>query len=127
MVAAGGGGIPVTRRAGRLTGVEAVLDKDLTGALLASAVEADTFVIATDVEHAAVSFGTPEERPIEETTPEKLRALAAEGHFAGGSRGPKVEAACRFVESGGRRAAITSLDKVVEGVEGAAGTVVERP
>lgn len=125
VVAAGGGGIPVTRRNGRLTGVEAVLDKDLTGALLATAVDADNFVIATDVEHAAVGFGTPEERVIEGTTSSELRVLAAQGHFATGSMGPKVEAACRFVEAGGKRSAITSLDKVAEAVDGAAGTVVE--
>jgi carbamate kinase len=125
VVAAGGGGIPVVRRDGRLSGVEAVLDKDLTGALLATAVQAEIFVIATDVEHAAIDYGTPDERAIEATSPGELRALAAEGHFAGGSMGPKVEAACRFVEAGGRRSAITSLGKVAEAVDGGAGTVVE--
>jgi carbamate kinase len=124
VVAAGGGGIPMVRENGTLRGVEAVLDKDLSGALLAHAVDVDCFVIATDVEAAAIRFGTPEQEWLGDVTAQRLRALVEEGHFASGSMGPKVDAALRFVEGGGRHAAITSLDRVREGVAGTAGTIV---
>jgi carbamate kinase len=125
VVAAGGGGIPVVRRDGRIVGIEAVIDKDLAAAVLARAVAATVLVIATDVENAAVAFGTPQERPIGVVSTLELRELAAAGHFASGSMGPKVEAALRFVEAGGRRAVITSLDHIADAVDGLAGTVVE--
>jgi carbamate kinase len=104
--------------------VEAVLDKDLSGALLAQAVGVDCFVIATDVEAAAIGFGTPGQEWLHDITAQRLRALVGEGHFASGSMGPKVDAALRFVEGGGRQAAITSLDRVREGIAGTAGTIV---
>jgi carbamate kinase len=125
VVAAGGGGIPMIRREGRLHGVEAVLDKDLTGALLAWTLHADSFVIATDVRAAAVDFGTPAQQWIGAVSPVQLRALLGAGHFAAGSMAPKVEAAVRFVEHGGGRAVITSLDNVRAGLAGASGTIVE--
>jgi carbamate kinase len=126
VVAAGGGGVPVVREpSGELRGVEAVLDKDLTAALLGMTVGAEVLVIATDVEHAVVGFGTPRARPLRRVTPDELRKYAADGHFASGSMGPKVDAALRFVQAGGRRAVITSLDRIAEAVGGDAGTVVE--
>jgi carbamate kinase len=124
VVAAGGGGIPVVARDRRLRPVEAVLDKDLSAALLARTVGASTLVIATDVEHAMAGYGTPQQRPVGRVGVAELRQLAAEGHFGSGSMGPKVEAALRFVEQGGRQAAITSLEQVREGVAGEAGTIV---
>ena len=125
VVAAGGGGIPVVRRTdGSLHGVEAVVDKDLGAALLARTVDADVLVIATDVPHAVVGFGQPGAEPLGEVAVDRLRALAGEGHFASGSMGPKVDAACRFVEATGRRAVITSLDRITDAVAGTAGTVV---
>jgi carbamate kinase len=123
VVAAGGGGIPMVREDGRLRGVEAVLDKDLTGALLARTVNADTFLIATDVEAAAIAFGTPEQEWLGAVDAERLRTLFDAGEFGGGSMGPKVRAALAFADSGGR-AVITSLERLREGVEGAAGTRV---
>lgn len=125
VVAAGGGGIPVERRDGRLVGVEAVIDKDLAAAVLARAVGARVLVIATDVEHACLNFGTAQERALTHVSSRELRELAAAGHFASGSMRPKVEAAMRFVEAGGRRAVITSLDNVADAVDGLVGTVVE--
>ena len=121
VVAAGGGGIPVVRKDGLIHGVEAVIDKDLSAAMLARAVGASALVIATDVDGARVHFGTAEERPLGPITVEELRRYEADGHFASGSMGPKVDAACRFVESGGQRAVITSLDRIADP---AAGTVV---
>ncbi len=129
VIANGGGGIPVVRRDdGTLAGVEAVIDKDLGAALLARSITVDVLVIATDVSHAVLRFGTPEATPVGRVTVGEMRALAAEGHFASGSMGPKVDAACRFVEQCGGRAAITSLDHIVAAVTGlptgSAGTVV---
>jgi len=125
VVAAGGGGAPVVRADGTLRGVEAVIDKDLAAQLLARRLGAGVLVIATDVENAMVGFGTPQARPLHRTTPAELAELAAAGHFAGGSMGPKVEAVRRFVAAGGRRAAITSLARLGEAAHGRAGTVVE--
>ncbi len=125
VIANGGGGIPVVADGdGTLRGVEAVIDKDLGAALLARSVGADVLVIATDVPQAVLRFGTPDAAPIGELTVGELRALAAEGHFASGSMGPKVDAACRFVEAGGTRSVITSLDHIVDAVSGEFGTVV---
>lgn len=126
VVAAGGGGIPVVRdAAGRLRGVEAVIDKDLTAALLARTLGADVLVIATDVDHAAVDWGTPTQRDLGRVTVSQLRAHAADGQFASGSMGPKVDAAIRFVAGGGPRSVITSLTHITDAVEGSFGTVVE--
>jgi carbamate kinase len=126
VVGAGGGGIPVVRDPdGTLRGVEAVIDKDLAAALLARAVGADVLVIATDVDNAVLSYGTPEARPLERVTPAQMREYASAGHFASGSMGPKVEAAVRFVENGGTRSAITSLQRIADAVLGSAGTIVE--
>jgi carbamate kinase len=123
VIAGGGGGIPMVRDGERLRGVEAVLDKDLTGALLARTVKADCFLIATDVEAAAVAYGTPEQEWLGAVGADRLRELLARGEFAGGSMGPKVRAALSFADSGGR-AVITSLERLREGVEGEVGTRV---
>jgi len=126
VVGAGGGGIPVVREAdGSLRGAEAVIDKDLAAVVLARTVQADALVIATDVEAAVRGYGTPQPQAIGRVTPEELRAIAGEGHFASGSMGPKVEAAIRFVEQGGQRSVITSLDRIEAAARGEAGTVVE--
>jgi carbamate kinase len=124
VIANGGGGIPVVREDGRLRGVEAVIDKDLGAALLARTVEADVLVIGTDVPNAVLRFGTPEAEALGTVTVEELRGYAAEGHFASGSMGPKVDAACRFVEQGGSRAVITDLDSLDDAIAGDAGTIV---
>ncbi|HMG30552.1 MAG TPA: carbamate kinase [Jiangellaceae bacterium] len=127
VVGAGGGGVPVARdEDGTLRGVEAVIDKDLAAAVLGRTLGAELLVIATDVDHVAVHFGTPDQRPLGRLGVAELRRYAREGHFGSGSMGPKVEAACRFVEAGGRRTVITSLDRITSAVAGAAGTVVER-
>jgi carbamate kinase len=126
VVAAGGGGIPVVREPdGRLRGVEAVIDKDLTAALLGAALECHVLVIATDVDHASVGFGTPDQRDLGRVTLTELRGLAEAGEFESGSMGPKVEAVSRFVAAGGRRGVITSLTQITDAVDGGFGTVVE--
>jgi carbamate kinase len=135
VVCAGGGGIPVTddgRDGPALRGVEAVIDKDLTAAILAAELDADTLVIATDVPNVMVDFGTPSARPLGRVTTGELREHAAAGQFARGSMGPKVDAVLRFVEGGGpadqrRRAVITSLEHIADAVSGDdAGTVLTR-
>jgi carbamate kinase len=128
VVCAGGGGIPVVddgQGGSALRGVEAVIDKDLTAAILAREVGADTLVIATDVPNVMVDFGTPDQRPLGRVTVAELREHAAQGQFARGSMGPKVDAALRFVEGGGTRSVITSLEHIADAVTGdGAGTVL---
>ncbi len=124
VVTNGGGGIPVVREHGVLRGVEAVIDKDLGAALLGRTVAADVLVIATDVPNAVLRYGSPDAEPLGRVTVTELRGLAAQGHFASGSMGPKVDAACRFVEAGGAYAVIGSLEQIVDAAAGNAGTVV---
>ena len=121
VVCAGGGGIPVvsTPSAG-LAGVEAVVDKDLSAALLAEKLEADFLLMLTDVPAVEAGWGTPEARAIHTATPAELRAL----DFAAGSMGPKVDAACRFAERTGGSAGIGRLDQAAEILRGEAGTIV---
>ncbi|MGW0802997.1 carbamate kinase [Nonomuraea sp. NPDC002799] len=121
VVCAGGGGVPVVRdEHGRLTGVEAVIDKDLTSAMLAEALECDALLILTDVPRVMRGFGTPHQTEIAHTTPHELRAM----EFPAGSMGPKVAAVCRFVESTGDMAAIGRLDEAERILDGSAGTIV---
>jgi carbamate kinase len=123
VVCAGGGGIPVViTAAGALRGVEAVIDKDLTAALLAAELEADALLLLTDVAAVYEDWPRPCERPIRSATPAALRALS----FAPGSMGPKVEAACRFVERTGCMAAIGALDTAADLLDGTVGTLVRR-
>jgi carbamate kinase len=124
VVANGGGGIPTVSEGGVLRGVEAVIDKDLGAALLARTVAADVLVVATDVPNAVLRYGTPEAEPLGEVAVSRMRQHLAEGHFSSGSMGPKVEAACRFVDQGGRLAAITELSRIRDAVAGVAGTRV---
>jgi carbamate kinase len=121
VVCAGGGGVPVVRtESGGLDGVEAVVDKDLTSAVLAEALGADVLLVLTDVAAVFRDFGTPEQAPIGRATAAELRVL----DFAGGSMGPKVDAVCRFVENTGGTAGIGALEDAVEILAGRAGTVV---
>lgn len=124
VIAAGGGGIPVVRKNGSLTGIEAVIDKDLTGCLLASAIGAETFLILTDVEKAALNFGKENQVDLDEITVSRAERYVKEGHFGKGSMEPKMIAALRFIKSGGKKAITTSLDKALPALEGKAGTRV---
>jgi carbamate kinase len=123
VICAGGGGVPTMYEPGggrTLVGVEAVIDKDLASELLAREVEAELFVMATDVDGVYADWGTPQQRRLERATPKELRG----SEFAAGSMGPKVDAALRFVEATGKRSAIGSLDQIEQIVEGTAGTQV---
>ena len=121
VICAGGGGVPVVRdEFGRLEGVEAVIDKDATGRLLAESLGADAFLVLTDVTAVMTDFGTPDQQEITRATPHSLRAQ----NPPAGSMGPKVEAAASFVENTGAMAAIGRLEDAVEIIEGRAGTIV---
>jgi carbamate kinase len=123
VIFAGGGGVPTMYEPDRersLVGVEAVIDKDFASELLAREVAADLFLMVTDVDGVYTGWGTPDRRKLERTTPEELRRL----DFAAGSMGPKVEAACRFVERTSGRAAIGGLVEIERIVDGTAGTQV---
>jgi carbamate kinase len=124
VIAAGGGGIPVVEEGPRLVGVEGVVDKDLTAAVLARDVDAATLLILTDVERVEVGFGTPAARPLARLRVAAARELLAAGEFGAGSMGPKVEAAVGFVERGGPRAVIGSLDAATGALAGTAGTEI---
>lgn len=124
-IVAGGGGIPGVKQGSSWNGAEAVLDKDLTAALLARSLNADCLVIATDVPHVIVHYGEPNARPLKRVTVEELRSYADAGHFPAGSMGPKVEAAARFAETAGRRSVITALTEIYAAANGTAGTIVE--
>ena len=124
VVCAGGGGVPVVRdEGGMLRGVEAVIDKDLTAALLARQLGADLLLIATDVPAVMTGWDTPSARELRAVSVGELRGLAARGEFGSGSMAPKVEAACRFAEAGGR-AVIAHLNAITGALAGRAGTVV---
>ena len=124
VVCAGGGGVPVIRdESGAIAGVEAVIDKDLTAALLARQLGADVLLVATDVHAAMTGWGTPQAQSLGAVTVARLRELAGRGEFGSGSMGPKVEAACRFAAGGGR-AIITHLTAIEEALAGRAGTIV---
>jgi len=122
----GGGGVPVVQDGSGNRGVEAVVDKDLTSARLAIILEADILIMVTDVEAVYLDFTSDRPRPLLRATASEIRRHAAEGQFPAGSMGPKAEAAVRFVEATGRRAVIASADRLMEALEGRAGTTVER-
>lgn len=125
VVAGGGGGIPVVREErGVRRGVEAVIDKDLTSAHMATVLGIGTLMILTAVDNVIVGFNTEDAQPLGDVTVSGLRGYQREGHFALGSMGPKVEAALRFVEQGGQRAIIAHLHAAEAALKGEAGTQV---
>jgi carbamate kinase len=122
VICCGGGGIPVVRAGRTFDGVDAVIDKDLASARLAEEVGVDLFIMATDVDGVALHFGQPEERFLESVDLEEAARHILDGHFSAGAMLPKVEAAMQFVGDGGKRAVITRIDRIVDAVEGKAGT-----
>ena len=127
VVACGGGGIPIVEEGTQTVGVEAVIDKDLAAQRLATLIGAQVLIILTDVDGAFLNYGTSRQERIGEITSGKLRNYLKEGQFKEGSMAPKVEAAIRFVESGGERAVIADLGSLVEALEGRTGTQVTVP
>ena len=127
VIVTGGGGIPVARNAqGMLTGVEAVIDKDLASSVLAVEIGASDLYILTAVEQVALDFGTPQERPLDSLTAAAARSYLRDGQFHPGTMGPKIQAACRFVEQGGQRALITDIFTLSQALNGETGTWITR-
>ena len=122
VVGVGGGGIPVVEEAGTLKGVEAVIDKDLSSALLAVGLKADLFIISTAVEKVALNFGKPNERPLDKMTLAEAKKYYAEGHFPSGSMGPKIQAVIHYLQNGGKEALITTPSKIESALLGETGT-----
>ena len=110
VIAGGGGGVPVIRRGGQLIGVEAVVDKDLTAALLARQIQAASLMILTGVDQVWLRFGTPQAQPLGVVRASEMAGWLAEGHFPPGSMGPKIAAALDFLAHGGSDVIITSPD-----------------
>jgi carbamate kinase len=123
VISTGGGGIPVVRDAdGNLSGAAAVIDKDLASALLANELGADMFIISTAVEQVALDWGKPDQRWIDRMTLSEAKQHLAEGQFAPGSMGPKIEAVIGYLERGGTEAIITDPDNVERALAGETGT-----
>lgn len=125
VIAVGGGGIPVVEdEHGHLTGVGAVIDKDLASALLANLIGADLFLISTAVEKIALNFNKPNQRWLDKLTLEEAKRYQAEGHFAKGNMGPKVSAVIGFLERTGKRAIITNPESITRALNGETGTLI---
>jgi carbamate kinase len=123
VIAAGGGGIPVMRdQNGSLRGVEAVLDKDYSSSILASALQADLLLISTSVEKVALNYKKPNQKDLDHVTLSEAKAYMEQGHFAPGSMRPKVEAIIEYLERGGKDAIVTSLSALTKSLSGEAGT-----
>ncbi len=123
VIAAGGGGIPVyVLPDGTLEGMDAVIDKDRVGAVLAKEIGASLFIILTDVDRVAINYGTPQQQEIDRLTVAEAAKYHAEGHFPPGSMGPKIGAAIQFLKSGGKEVLITSIDGAAAALDGKTGT-----
>jgi carbamate kinase len=128
VISGGGGGVPVIReKDGLLRGVEAVLDKDRTAALLAKIIGVETLLILTDVEKVAINYGKPNQTSLDRMTIPDCRKYLSEGQFPSGSMGPKIESAVSFLSNGlGKRAIIASLERAEEALQGRAGTTITK-
>ncbi len=123
VIAGGGGGIPVIREAkGVRRGVQAVIDKDLTSALMGNILSIELLMVLTAVPKLSIHFGTPEQQDLDQITIRELRRFQADGHFPAGSMGPKVDAALQFLEGGGERVIIAHLDEAMPALRGETGT-----
>jgi len=123
VVACGGGGIPIKQDEKKnYVGIEAVVDKDLTSAVMATNVGAELLIILTAVPQVYVNFGKPDQRPLGAVTLEEIERLRDAGHFPPGSMGPKIDAVIHFLHHGGRRALITDPESLPRAIEGRAGT-----
>ncbi len=126
VVSSGGGGIPVVEKNGVLEGVEAVIDKDYAGALLANSINADLLLISTAVEQVAINFNKPNQQWLAKMTLAEAKQYLAEGHFHKGSMGPKIQAIIWFLEAGGKEALITNPENIERALNGETGTRITR-
>ncbi len=127
VIAVGGGGVPVERKAdGTVVGVDAVIDKDRASALLANLLKADELLILTGVDRVAINYKKPDMQVFDRMTVAEAEKHHADGQFPKGSMGPKIEAACDFVKRGGKQVVITDLDHALAAVDGKAGTLITK-
>lgn len=124
VIASGGGGIPVIEEDGVFKGAQAVIDKDRASALLALEVGAKILVILTQVPYVYINFGKPNQKALKEIKLDRIKEYYKEDHFAAGSMGPKIEAAITFLEKGGDKVIITSIEMAKEAIDGKAGTTI---
>ena len=122
VIACGGGGIPVIKKGDRYVGVDAVVDKDLAASMLATSIQERLFVIATDVDMVFIDFGKITQKPLARARLSEMKKLHNDGQFPPGTMGPKILAAIRFLEGGGDEVVICSIEKIVQALEGGAGT-----
>lgn len=123
VICVGGGGVPVVREeSGELSAVGGVVDKDLASSVLAMEIGADELYILTGVEKVALNYGKQEEILVDRLTVTEARSYLDQGHFPRGSMGPKIDAACRFIEEGGKRVLITDIYRLLDALEGETGT-----
>ena len=124
MVACGGGGIPVAEENGALTGVDAVIDKDLASSLLAVDIKAEVLMFLTTVNRVALNYNTPQQIDLERLSLAEAQQYLSEGQFPPGSMSPKIEAAVEFIENCGKKAVVCRPEFIVEALAGEAGTVI---
>jgi len=122
VICTGGGGIPVKKENGKLVGVEAVIDKDMSAAFLAKQLDADALLILTDADAVYLDWGKPTQNALRTTTPNQL----AQYEFDAGSMGPKIEASCEFIKQGGKVVGIGALEDGLQILQGTAGTNITR-
>lgn len=124
VIASGGGGIPVVEKNNKIQGIEAVIDKDKAGCILAQDTDSDFFFILTDVDHVMINYGTTSEKALGKVTISEMEKHLKEGQFGKGSMAPKVESAVKFVKEGGKKSVITSLENAAAAFKGEAGTII---
>jgi carbamate kinase len=124
VICCGGGGIPVIRKERKFRGVEAVIDKDLASSVLAQEIKADIFVIASDVQGAAINWGQDDQKMLRKTPLAEMKKYVDEGQFPAGSMGPKVDAVMQFTEATGNRGIICHLEDIEKAMAGEAGTEI---
>jgi len=125
VIASGGGGIPVYRERG-LKGIDSVIDKDLSAAKLAEAVSAKIMAILTDVDFVFLNYKKPNQKKLTKVSLEEIKEYYEQGHFPPGSMGPKIQAAIRFLQRGGKKAIITRLERLEDSINGEWGTIIEK-
>jgi carbamate kinase len=125
VIASGGGGIPVILGDGKLRGIECVIDKDYAASLMATLIEAEILLILTDVEKISLYYGTPREEALDYLTKSQALKYLTEGHFPPGSMGPKVKSAIDFLDYGGKKVVVTSLESALDALKGDTGTTIE--
>jgi len=124
VICCGGGGIPVIRKERKFQGVEAVIDKDLASSVLAEEIKADIFMIASDVQGAAINWGKADQKMLRKTPLAEMEKYVSEGQFPAGSMGPKVDAVMQFTKASGNRGVICHLEDIEKAIAGEAGTEI---